>query len=239
MSKNIDETTRILTHTRIRTILWYEISFDNTKQYLFSESNRIDVAFFCKLKDFKVIHSTKWFCVLCSTMSTFQPLSHKTKDTNTASCIHFEKEIVVCHLRRPWWWCWYGVKSNFPVRSSSDYYGGDGAVAGETWTPKLISSCSFSLSLFHCVSYLVSIVRFLSMPLTRCRYFSKWFIALLLSQSHIKAVQRQWRMWEMESRCEWMMRYEACTWNWIKPMYVRWQYAHTIYRKHSLYSGSN
>lgn len=181
---------------------------------LFYESNRIDAGFFfsfCnELEDFKAIDSTKWFCVLRSTMSTFQSLSHKTKETThcvSVHCTHFEKEIVVCHLRRPWW-CWYGVKSNFPVRSLSDY-GGDG-VAGKNMHTSPHHSLYFPANV--CL-ITVSIIWLLSIPLPRGRYFCKWFITLLLSLTHTKAVLRQWRICgiESESECEWMMRYEART----------------------------
>lgn len=62
---------------------------------------------------------------------------------------HFQKETVVCHLRRCWW-CWYGVKSNFPVRSSLDYYKGD-VVAGKTHTHTHV--CIICVSVYGLVSF--------------------------------------------------------------------------------------
>lgn len=53
-----------------------------------------------------------------------------------------------------------------------------------------LSACVLS-SVYHLVAF--------NATNTRCRYFSKWFIALLLSQSHIKAAQRQWRIRETKS----------------------------------------
>lgn len=191
MSENITKT------THARTTFTNDTTFSLSIRNNISFSNRIECDFFFALKDFKAIHSTKMVLGLCWTMSTFQPLSHKTKDTNN---IHFKKEIVVCHLRKPWW-CWCEVKSNFPVRSLLDY--GDDVVAGKPRTPTLSSSLTLCHSVISSVYDLASFSATHTMQVHQVSDLLHYYWIRVTHKSSPKTM----RVWGRKR--EWMMRCAA------------------------------